>query len=132
VNALLIKLTGLTAAAAIVFSPLAATMASAQQNVGQAAGPSCAEPNLAASTVYAAEPETPAMATSMHLTGTTLVQVDLDASGSIVGTLVAKSSGTPILDLAALRATRASTFRSQVQNCLAFAGSYLFEVQFPE
>jgi TonB family protein len=128
VNALFIKFTGLTAAAVLVFSPLAATSVSAQQS----AGASCEAPNVIAATIYAEQPETPAMATTMHLTGTTLVQVDLDASGAITGATVAKSSGTPLLDLAALRAVRASTFRPEVHNCLAFAGSYLFEVQFPE
>jgi TonB family protein len=132
VNALFIKLTGLTAAAVVAFSPLAATTASAQQNLSQAPGRNCEAPNVTAATIYAEQPDTPAMATVMHLTGTTLVQVDLDPSGAITGTSVAKSSGTPLLDFAALKAARASTFRAEVRNCTAVAGSYLFEVQFPE
>jgi protein TonB len=131
-NTLFIKLTGLTAAAVIAFSPLAATTASAQLNVDQAPGASCEAANVTASTIYAEQPETPAVATTMHLTGTTLVQVDLDSAGSIVGTSVAKSSGTPLLDRAALVAARASTFRPEMKNCAPVGGSYIFEVQFPE
>jgi periplasmic protein TonB len=88
-------------------------------------------PNVNASAAYAAEPEAPQVATGMHLTGTTYVQVDLDSSGAVLDARVAKSAGTPILDRAALAAARASVFRPEIRDCVPTSGSYLFLVEFP-
>jgi protein TonB len=94
--------------------------------------PSCAAPNVAASTVIAAMPNKPVIAENNGLTGTTFVQIDLDENGNVNGTSIAKSSGYSTLDQAALAAARESTFRPGYQDCQPLPGSYLFEVDFPE
>jgi TonB family protein len=123
------KFTRLTVAALIALAPLAATIVPAGAQ-GINVDDSCNVPNVQASTAYAAVADRPDVANEMHLTGTTLVQVDLDASGNLVGAEVAKSSGVGVLDRAAIAAARASTFRPAIQNCTPVPGSYLFEVDF--
>jgi len=129
VNQVFAKLARLTVATFIACAPLAATITPAGAQ-GLNVDNSCSVPNVQASTAYAAVADRPDVANEMHLTGTTLVQVDLDASGNLVGATVAKSSGVGVLDRAALVAARASTFRPAIQNCAPTAGSYLFEVDF--
>jgi TonB family protein len=115
----------------LFFVPLSA-------NAAPSTGPSsrvamtmgCDVPNVHATTTYAADPETPPIIAMMRLTGTTEVQVDLDATGTIVGTAVAKSSGIPALDRVALRAAQNSVFRPEVDDCQPVGGSYLFIVDF--
>lgn len=122
----------LTAAASTTLVPLTATTASASdQNSIPALSANCETPNVSAGTIYGATPETPSVARVMHLTGTTYVQVDLEADGSIANTSVSKSSGTPLLDRAALQAARESTFRPEIRGCAPVAGSYIFVVDFP-
>jgi len=129
VNHVFSKFARLTVAAFIVVAPLATAIAPAGAQ-GIDAPNSCSVPNVQASTTYAAVAERPEIASQMHLSGTTLVQVDLDASGNLIGESIAKSSGVGVLDRAALEAARASKFQPATQNCTATAGSYLFQVDF--
>ncbi len=94
--------------------------------------PSCAAPNVDASTVIAAMPIKSDIAEDNRYTGKALVQIDLDESGNVKGTSIAKSSGYITLDQAALEAARQSAFRPEYQDCQPRPGSYLFEVDFPE
>jgi protein TonB len=92
--------------------------------------PSCTAPDVAARALTTVTPDTPAMAQEQGLTGTTQVQVSLDPSGSVTDVRVYRSSGSQLLDNAALGAARQSTYRPDVRNCEAIAGDYLFTVTF--
>lgn len=59
-----------------------------------------------------------------------IIAVRLSASGSVVGTKVAKSSGRGDLDAAATTAARASTYSPAVARCKPVAGTYGFYVRF--
>ena len=84
-----------------------------------------------ASTIVAAVAEVPSELQSARLnSGTTVVQVDIDAEGHVLNASIAKTSGVYGLDQAALKAARQSTFQPEVRNCAGVAGSYLFEVDF--
>jgi TonB family protein len=113
------------AAAALTLSIAAAYHAPAS------AAAVCETPNVPARTILAAEAEIPALAASWQLFGTTQVQVDLDTSGDVLGASVLKTSGTPLLDQAAVEATRASKFQPEIRDCEPVAGSYIFIVDFP-
>jgi TonB family protein len=133
VNATLLKPKIFMAVAAIALTSLASTTAPAgAQILSPGLSTSCQTPDGPATPLVAVVPEKPVVAASMDLTGTTLVQVDLDASGEILDAHVMKSSGTPMLDRAAVASVKASTFRPEVRGCVAVAGSYLMEVDFPE
>jgi TonB family protein len=120
-----------TAAALLAILPLTATRASASE-IDVTRPASCDVPNVPATTLDGVPPETPVIAANLHLTGTTVVEVNLDAHGTVVGATVAVPSGSPILDRAALAAAEASSFRPERRDCLPVAGSYLFDVVFPE
>jgi TonB family protein len=123
------KFARLTVAAFIAVAPLAIATAPAGAQ-GVDVPNSCSVPNVQAATVYGAVADRPQLADQMHLSGTTLVQVDLDETGNLISAEVAKSSGVRAFDRAALEAARASKFRPAIQNCTATPGSYLFEVDF--
>jgi protein TonB len=123
----------LAAAAAVTFVPLAATTSVAgAQSLNPAAATSCSTPDSPATTAFGAEPVTPQLALLYNLTGTTYVQVDIDANGALTDASIAKSSGTPILDQAAIAAAKASSFRPAIHDCSPVAGSYIFQVNFPQ
>jgi hypothetical protein len=75
---------------------------------------SCARPDLSATTLRAAEPETPSLAQAQGVSVATHVQ----------------NSPSPLLDAAALAAARGSVFRTEVRNCEPVAADYLFSVEF--
>lgn len=92
----------------------------------------CAVSDAPASTLVAAVPEVPSgLKTAGLNSGTTMVQVDIDADGHVLNASIAKTSGVYGLDQAALKAARESTFQPEVKNCTGVAGSYLFVVDFP-
>ncbi len=90
---------------------------------------SCARPNVPATTLHAAEPETPAMAVQQGISGTVGVVVTLDAQSRIVATRI-QSSPSALLNQPALAAARGSQFRTEVKNCEPVAADYLFSVEF--
>jgi len=90
---------------------------------------SCARPNVPATTLRAAEPETPPLAQAQAVSGTVGVVVSLDAQSRIVATRV-QNSPSALLDAAALAAARGSVFRTEVRNCEPVAADYLFSVEF--
>jgi TonB family protein len=122
----------LAVAALTALHPLSANAAS-QINDSPSATPiaTCDVPNVSAATVYGAQPETPVLATTMQLTGTAYVRVDLDAAGNVQNASIAKSSGAYILDRAAINAAKQSSFRPELRDCAPVAGTYLFVVDFP-
>ena len=90
----------------------------------------CSAPDAEARTIQTASLETPLEARQQGATGTAQVEVSLDASGAISSTSIYRSSGWAVLDQAALRAARDSTYRPEERNCAPVAGSYLFTAQF--
>jgi protein TonB len=132
VSTFITKMTALRMAATLAFMPLVATGASAAITPPAQVAEACAVPEAAATTTFSAQAEAPPIATTMHLSGTTAVEIDIDAAGNVLNATVNKTSGFPVLDVAALDAARKSTFRSAIHDCAPVAGSYLFLVDFPE
>jgi protein TonB len=92
--------------------------------------PQCSIPHAAASVVDAVSPSTPEGADDQ--TGTVQVRVDLAPSGAVVAATIFRSAGNLLLDQAALRAARASTYRAETRDCASVGGSYLFTVDFTQ
>jgi len=95
--------------------------------------PSCANPNADAAVKGAAvEPEFPTTMRERGATGTTEIEVALDAAGTPIELEIHRSSGFEILDRAALAAARATSYTPAVVNCVKTAGRYLFTVDFDD
>jgi TonB family protein len=90
---------------------------------------SCARPNVPATTLRAAEVDTPPLAQAQGVSGTVSVVVSLDAQSRVVATRV-QSSPSALLNAAALATARNSQFRTEVHNCEPIAADYLFSVEF--
>jgi TonB family protein len=90
---------------------------------------SCARPNVAATTLRAIEPDTPAMAQQQGISGVVQVIVSLNADSKVTGTRV-QSSPSAILNNAALSAARNSTFQTEIRDCKPIAADYIFSVDF--
>ena len=77
-------------------------------------------------------PATPKMPDGKMFPGqkVTLVKVHLSATGSVLGTSIAKSSGDKDLDRAAIVAANASEFTPESKNCKSVASYYVFRVEF--
>jgi TonB family protein len=130
-NILFSKITSVMLAAALMPLPVGMiTGAVGAQELPSTSAASCEVPNAPATTAYAAPAERPSIAAMYDLSGVTSVKVDIDQAGAVVSTSVAKSSGIPMLDQAAVAAARASTFRPEIRDCAPIAGSYLFMVDF--
>lgn len=80
--------------------------------VAETHGASCAAPFGPARVARTVVPQAPPIADLLHLTGTTLVRVVLSATGSVEGTSVAHSSGSPMLDRAALPDRKSASLRA--------------------
>ncbi len=74
------------------------------------------------------QPSTPDDAEQM--TGTAKVAVALTPSGSVSAASIYRSTGDMMLDRAALRAARMSTYSPEVRDCTPVGGTYLFTVDF--
>jgi protein TonB len=74
--------------------------------------------------------DVPAIASLQGITGTTLVRIDLSATGALSGEALFESSGNPWLDRAALDSPKAARFIPEMVNCTAIGGSYLYQVDF--
>jgi protein TonB len=115
--------TGPISTAPAATAPPAATPAPTQK-------PSCANPNVPATTTRPVEPDYPEMARQQGMTGTVQVKVTLAATGSVQGAVVYKSSGSAALDNAAIAAAKQSSYAAEVDNCVPTAGTYLFRADF--
>lgn len=111
-------------AATIVLQPLGDHTTSA------VTGP-CRRPNEPAA-IDAAFFRVPEIARGTHVSGESLVRIDLDATGKVRGASMKQSSGNRWLDLAAMDSAHLSRYRPEVQNCKQVAGSYLVAVNFTE
>ena len=92
--------------------------------------PACSAPDVPAKATAAITPQEPPIASDQGLTGTAKIKVDLDASGTVVGTSVYLSTGSTQLDQAALDAARQSRYAPEQIDCKDVSGSYLFTVEF--
>jgi protein TonB len=93
-------------------------------------GASCAVESRSASIVDASPPEYPDPARPEALTGQTIVRVTLAENGRLTSAAVEKTSGSPVLDFAAVRAAKAMTFAPEIAACRSVAGTYAVEINF--
>jgi TonB family protein len=77
-----------------------------------------------------APPDIPVAARSEGTSGTTLVDVKLDARGTVTGAAVSQSSGNSSLDVVALGMARDSTYSPATHDCKPVASTYSFSVKF--
>jgi len=103
--------------------------ASPEPSLAATRAPACAQPNVAAATIDPAVPETPAVAQQQGISGDVTVLVSLDEASHVIGAHVANSPSA-LLNDAALRSARASTFRTEVRDCRPIAADYVFIVEF--
>lgn len=90
-------------------------------------------PPTPAAIVSRVDAEFPEMAKLQHLDGgTAIVKISLDAAGKVVSTAVQKSAGAPILDQAAQKAARSTTYKPATDGCKAVASVYLMVVDMHE
>ena len=92
--------------------------------------PACSAPYLEAATIQKYAPEMPAMAKEQGLTGTAQVEVNLSAAGQVLGAKIYASTGSSVLDAAAVEAAKRTTYAPKVVDCDRVPGSYLFRVDF--
>jgi protein TonB len=92
--------------------------------------PACSAPGIGAKALDPQTPEESDAAREQGLIGTVKVKVDLDSSGSVVGTSIYASSGSMDLDNAALAAARQTRYAPEKRDCKNVPGSYLFTVDF--
>jgi protein TonB len=92
---------------------------------------SCAA-DLPARIIHFAKPDYPAIARLQGLSGTSLIRVDLSDTGTVSGAFVSISSGSSILDRAAIRTAQSMAYAPESRSCTAIAGSYAVEVEFAD
>jgi protein TonB len=93
--------------------------------------PACANPNVDATVTNPAAAEYPESAKDLGLGEVTVnVKVTVGPSGNLIGAEVYKSSGNMMIDQAALRTARQSTYAPKLVNCQPTTGDYLFRVDF--
>lgn len=80
--------------------------------------------------VRAAPAEMPPFEQSANTGGTTSIEVDLNAHGSLTNAVVLKSSGHARLDRSALDAVRATTYQPASMDGHSIGGRYIVDVVF--
>jgi protein TonB len=110
----------------------ALVVASVPASAAETHGATCLADGQPARISHMVAPETPAIAKLQSLSGTTVVRVDISNAGSVLRTAVARSSGSAMLDRAALAAARAQAYTPEIEACRPVAGSYALEVEFAE
>jgi TonB family protein len=75
-------------------------------------------------------PVIPVSARGDGTSGTTIVKVQLDDKGTVLGTTVAQTSGNQALDLIAVGMARDASYTPASHNCKAVAAAYEFSVRF--
>jgi protein TonB len=90
----------------------------------------CAEPQSAATVITAVPPQFPALAEQLGDAGEAWIQVDLAPDGTLQNASIRQSTGSAILDRAALEAAKSAQFKAERKNCVSVAGTYLYIVNF--
>ncbi len=86
-------------------------------------------PPTPAAIVSRAEADFPEMARTMHSDGgTVIVKLDLDPAGHVAKTSVQKSAGNSLLDQAAIKAARQTSYKPATESCKTVASVYLMVV----
>ncbi len=95
------------------------------------ATPSCRTTEIAAAVASAPPvPQIDAAARGAQTNGVARVQVQLDATGSVVADALVASSGNPALDAIAVEMARTAQYTPARRACKAVASSYEFSVRF--
>lgn len=108
----------------------AATANSTAGGMGQAQGEATTPPEFGAAYLNNPPPEYPPLARRRRLQGTPLLLVHVNARGRPAAVALRQSSGSEILDQAALEAVRGWSFVPAKRGSEAIAGSVLVPVQF--
>jgi TonB family protein len=111
---------------------LVAALLTAPAPVMATHGASCTAESAPARIVRSSVADAPAIAKLDRLSGTAVVRVDLSDAGNVVGTYVARSSGSALLDRSALATAKMQAYAPETQACRAIAGSYAVEVEFAD
>ena len=93
---------------------------------------SCAVNSQPARIVRAFAPQYPLIAKLEGLTGTSVIRVDLAETGDVAGTYVVVSSGSTILDRAAMHAAQSIKYAPEIKSCAPASGSYAVEIEFAD
>lgn len=113
---------------------LAATLIAAFGSSQVAAAPtkavSCSTEHEKAHLVRAEPVDYPAIFELATASATAQILVDLSETGRVLNTRVAKSSGSSILDRAAIVAVASSLYTPETTACTGVAGSYAVDVDF--
>ena len=94
------------------------------------APPECAIPYNPEIGVRPKPPDYPDLGRQEGARGSTLVLLNIDASGSVRSATIKKSSGNAALDNATLQAARASTYAPMLFRCKGMSGQYVFHADF--
>ena len=75
--------------------------------------------------IHKVEPDYPELASQQNIQGDVTVRITIGADGNVLAASISSSSGNPLLDAAALKAARASTFKPPTVNGVATQRDYL-------
>ncbi len=93
--------------------------------------PECAVPNAdAAMKGQPADLDFPDMARQQGASGTATVKVTLDATGAVTDASIQHSTGNQLLDQAAIKAAKATSYTPDIVNCVKTGGAYYFKANF--
>jgi TonB family protein len=109
-------------------APTIATLGPAQ---GAHMPASCIANHEEAHIIEAVPVEFPPLARSAGLHGTAVIRFDLTEAGRVERPSVLTTSGSGILDQAALNAVDAMRYAPETQSCQPVTGTYAVEVNFP-
>jgi TonB family protein len=107
-----------------------ATLGSSPTAQGAHVPASCIADNAAAHIVEAVPAEYPPLAIISGVRGKTIIRVDLTDTGRVERSSVLTTSGSVVLDRAALQAANATRYAPETLSCTPIAGSYAVEVDF--
>jgi TonB family protein len=86
----------------------------------------CDHPNNAANLVQRFDPMYPRLARQQGISGTTIVNVDIDENGNVTNAYVQTSSGDNSLDIASVDAARRSKYSPATFRCLPLPATFSF------
>ncbi len=89
----------------------------------------CAEPNVAATTLHAVQPYPTTEAYSQGVHGTVVLRLVLDDRSSVLWVDVIRSPSA-LLNENSVRAVRESTFRTAIRDCKPVAAEFVFTVEY--
>lgn len=125
------------------FTPTAAWVAWRQQRVDALPGSpataatlvsespvTCDHPNNAVNLVQRFDPMYPRLAREQGISGTTVVNVDVDENGNVTNAYVQTSSGDNSLDIASVDAARRSKYSPATFRCLPLPATFAFVESF--